>query len=49
MAGLNISHVGQNFMFLHKWLGLVIYIESTINTISWIVIEGKLYQPQRFV
>jgi predicted ferric reductase len=39
----------QNFMFLHKWLGLVIYIQSTIHTIGWVVIEGKLYQPQPWV
>ncbi|KAL4998352.1 ferric reductase like transmembrane component-domain-containing protein [Aspergillus recurvatus] len=36
----------HHFMFLHRWLGYIIYIQSTLHTIGWTIIEGKLYQPQ---
>lgn len=36
----------HHFMFLHRWIGYIIYIQSTLHTIGWTVIEGKLYQPQ---
>lgn len=36
----------QSFMFLHRWVGYVILIQSTVHTIGWVVVEAKLYQPQ---
>ncbi|KAL4914366.1 ferric reductase like transmembrane component-domain-containing protein [Aspergillus aurantiobrunneus] len=36
----------HHFMFLHRWLGYIIYIQSALHTIGWTVIEGRLYQPQ---
>ena len=36
----------QHFNFLHRWLGYIIYIQSTLHTIGWVLVEGKLYQPQ---
>jgi predicted ferric reductase len=36
----------QNFQFLHRWIGYIIYIQSTLHTIGWTVVEAKLYQPQ---
>lgn len=36
----------QSFMFLHRWVGYIILIQSTVHTIGWVVIEAKLYQPQ---
>ncbi|KAL4815021.1 ferric reductase like transmembrane component-domain-containing protein [Aspergillus spinulosporus] len=36
----------HHFIFLHRWLGYIIYIQSTLHTIGWTIIEGKLYQPQ---
>lgn len=36
----------HHFMFLHRWTGYIIYIQSALHTIGWTIIEGKLYQPQ---
>jgi predicted ferric reductase len=36
----------QSFNFLHRWLGYVIFIQSFLHTIGWVVIETWLYQPQ---
>lgn len=36
----------QSFMFLHRWVGYIILIQSTVHTIGWVVIEARLYQPQ---
>ncbi|KAH8747292.1 ferric-chelate reductase [Diaporthe sp. PMI_573] len=36
----------QSFMFLHRWVGYIILIQSTVHTICWIVVEAALYQPQ---
>lgn len=36
----------QSFMFLHRWVGYIILIQSTVHTIGWIVVEAALYQPQ---
>ncbi|GIK05974.1 hypothetical protein Aspvir_010091 [Aspergillus viridinutans] len=36
----------HHFLFLHRWLGYIIYIQSVLHTIGWTVVEGKLYQPQ---
>lgn len=36
----------QNFNFLHRWTGRIIFAQAVLHTIGWCVIEGKLYQPQ---
>lgn len=36
----------QSFNFLHRWLGYIIVVQSSLHTIGWCVIEAKLYQPQ---
>ncbi|RYP22110.1 hypothetical protein DL765_001869 [Monosporascus sp. GIB2] len=36
----------QSFNFLHRWLGYIIVIQSSLHTIGWSIIEVKLYQPQ---
>ncbi|GIC87609.1 ferric reductase family protein [Aspergillus udagawae] len=36
----------HHFLFLHRWLGYIIYAQSVLHTIGWTVVEGKLYQPQ---
>ncbi|KAH9229315.1 hypothetical protein K456DRAFT_1844884 [Colletotrichum gloeosporioides 23] len=36
----------QNFNFLHRWLGYIIVIQSSLHTITWLVVEVRLYQPQ---
>ncbi|RYO86111.1 hypothetical protein DL764_009049 [Monosporascus ibericus] len=36
----------QSFNFLHRWLGYIILIQSSLHTIGWSIVEIKLYQPQ---
>ncbi|KAI0449363.1 ferric reductase like transmembrane component-domain-containing protein [Xylaria acuta] len=36
----------QSFNFLHRWLGYIIFIQSSVHTIGWSIIEVRLYQPQ---
>ncbi|KAF4589097.1 Ferric-chelate reductase [Ophiocordyceps camponoti-floridani] len=36
----------QTFGFLHRWLGYIIFAQSSLHTISWCVIQLRLYQPQ---
>lgn len=36
----------QSFMFLHRWVGYIILIQSTVHTLGWVIVEGALYQPQ---
>ncbi|SMR45611.1 unnamed protein product [Zymoseptoria tritici ST99CH_1E4] len=36
----------QNFMFLHRWMGYIIFVQSALHTIGWCIIEVRLYQPQ---
>lgn len=36
----------QHFNFLHRWTGIIIYIQSCLHTLGWTVIEGWLYKPQ---
>lgn len=36
----------QSFMFLHRWVGYIIIIQSALHTIGWCVVEWRLYQPQ---
>ncbi|KAK3934540.1 ferric reductase transmembrane component 3 [Diplogelasinospora grovesii] len=35
-----------SFMFLHRWTGYVIILQSALHTIGWCVVETRLYQPQ---
>ncbi|PKS12639.1 hypothetical protein jhhlp_000847 [Lomentospora prolificans] len=39
----------QNFNFLHRWLGYVIVVQSSLHTIGWCIVEIRLYQPQPMV
>lgn len=36
----------QSFNFLHRWLGYLIFLQSSLHTIGWCIIEIRLYQPQ---
>lgn len=36
----------QHFNFLHRWLGYIILVQSSLHTIGWCVVEIRLYQPQ---
>ncbi|KAF7590025.1 hypothetical protein BBP40_003413 [Aspergillus hancockii] len=36
----------HHFMFLHRWLGYIIFIQSVLHTLGWTIIEVRLYQPQ---
>ncbi|KAI1299457.1 ferric reductase like transmembrane component-domain-containing protein [Xylaria venustula] len=36
----------QSFNFLHRWLGYIIFIQGSVHTIGWTIIEVRLYQPQ---
>ncbi|KAF2798812.1 ferric-chelate reductase-like protein [Melanomma pulvis-pyrius CBS 109.77] len=36
----------QSFNFLHRWLGYIIFAQSSLHTIGWCVVEMRLYQPQ---
>lgn len=36
----------QQFTFLHRWVGHVIFAQSALHTIGWCVVEIRLYQPQ---
>jgi ferric-chelate reductase len=34
------------FMFLHRWTGYIILLQSLLHTLGWVLVEGWLYQPQ---
>ncbi|KAJ5140474.1 hypothetical protein N7448_003882 [Penicillium atrosanguineum] len=36
----------QSFNFLHRWLGYIIFVQSSLHTIMWCIVELRLYQPQ---
>lgn len=36
----------QSFLFLHRWVGYIILIQSTVHTLGWVIVEARLYQPQ---
>jgi predicted ferric reductase len=36
----------QSFNFLHRWLGYIIFAQSSLHTIAWCIVEIRLYQPQ---
>ncbi|KAL2832624.1 ferric reductase like transmembrane component-domain-containing protein [Aspergillus cavernicola] len=42
ITGIHYHH----FMFLHRWLGYIIFIQSAFHTLGWTIIEARLYQPQ---
>lgn len=35
-----------SFVFLHIWLGRIIFIQSFLHTLGWTIIQARLYQPQ---
>ncbi|KAK4222750.1 putative ferric reductase transmembrane component [Podospora fimiseda] len=35
-----------SFMFLHRWTGYIILIQSLLHTLGWVLVEAWLYQPQ---
>ncbi|KAK5655497.1 hypothetical protein OQA88_5768 [Cercophora sp. LCS_1] len=35
-----------SFLFLHRWIGYLILVQSVLHTIGWVIIEARLYQPQ---
>lgn len=36
----------QSFMFLHRWVGYIILLQSSVHTLGWVIVEAALYQPQ---
>ncbi|ORY70970.1 ferric reductase like transmembrane component-domain-containing protein [Pseudomassariella vexata] len=36
----------QSFNFLHRWLGYIIFAQGSLHTMSWCIVEIKLYNPQ---
>ena len=36
----------QSFLFLHRWVGYVIVIQSIFHTMGWCLVEARYYQPQ---
>ncbi|KAK1830179.1 putative ferric reductase transmembrane component [Podospora conica] len=45
-----LSHITgvpyTSFLFLHRWTGYIILIQSLLHTLGWVLIEAHLYQPQ---
>ncbi|KAL2266664.1 hypothetical protein VTJ83DRAFT_6016 [Remersonia thermophila] len=35
-----------SFLFLHRWTGYLILVQSVVHTIGWVLIEAWLYKPQ---
>lgn len=35
-----------SFMFLHRWTGHIILVQSILHTIGWVIVEARLYRPQ---
>jgi len=38
-----------SFLFLHRWTGHLILLQSALHTLGWLLVETKLYQPQPLV
>ncbi|KAJ5919444.1 hypothetical protein N7466_010387 [Penicillium verhagenii] len=36
----------QSFNFMHRWLGYIIFVQSSLHTVGWCIVELRLYQPQ---
>ncbi|EPQ26719.1 uncharacterized protein PFL1_05698 [Pseudozyma flocculosa PF-1] len=36
----------HHFNFLHRWLGHIIFIQASLHTVGWCIVEIRLYQPQ---
>jgi ferric-chelate reductase len=35
-----------SFMFLHRWTGYIILVQSLLHTLGWVLVEAWLYRPQ---
>ncbi|KAJ4290078.1 hypothetical protein N0V88_006584 [Collariella sp. IMI 366227] len=35
-----------SFLFLHRWTGYIILLQSLLHTLGWVLVEAWLYQPQ---
>jgi ferric-chelate reductase len=35
-----------SFMFLHRWTGYIILVQSLLHTLGWTLVEAWLYRPQ---
>lgn len=35
-----------SFMFLHRWTGYIIVMQSLLHTLGWVLVEAWLYKPQ---
>ncbi|KAL5628409.1 hypothetical protein BROUX41_003157 [Berkeleyomyces rouxiae] len=35
-----------SFLFLHRWVGYLIVVQSMLHTMGWCMVEAWLYQPQ---
>ncbi|KAL1887257.1 hypothetical protein Cpir12675_006630 [Ceratocystis pirilliformis] len=35
-----------SFLFLHRWVGYLIVLQSMLHTMGWIMVEAWLYKPQ---
>jgi len=39
----------QNFNFLHRWTGRIIFAQATLHTVGWTIVEARLYRtPHNF-
>jgi len=39
----------QNFNFLHRWTGRIIFAQATLHTMGWTIVEARLYRtPHNF-
>ncbi|KAK0703080.1 ferric reductase like transmembrane component-domain-containing protein [Lasiosphaeria miniovina] len=35
-----------SFVFLHRWVGHIVLLQSVLHTAGWIIVEARLYRPQ---
>ncbi|KAK3899992.1 putative ferric reductase transmembrane component [Staphylotrichum tortipilum] len=35
-----------SFLFLHRWTGYLILVQSLLHTLGWVLVEAWLYKPQ---
>ncbi|KAL2136154.1 hypothetical protein VTI74DRAFT_5207 [Chaetomium olivicolor] len=35
-----------SFLFLHRWTGYIILLQSLLHTLGWVLVEAWLYEPQ---
>jgi ferric-chelate reductase len=36
----------QHFLWMHRWLGRIIFAQSFLHTLGWTLIEARFYKPQ---